>query len=106
MKYYNVTMAQEFLRRRLQANYGSQMVVPVDPDTVGLHQSATDVLEKATSEVASQAGLPARFVADRLFDYMYRLEPADVLILVVTVPERGIEMFIELPPGTWTTNMP
>lgn len=101
MRYQSLSMAQEFLRRRLQAGYGPQVVVPVDPDVVGLHDSATEALQNAAEKVAAQAGIPPQHVAARMFDNIFRLEPSDTLVLVVAVPERGVEMFVEIPAQLW-----
>lgn len=99
--YHSISMAQEFLRRRLQASYCTQVVVPVPPDSVGLHEAATEMLQQAAEKVAGEAGISPHHVVARMFDNMYRLEPSNTLVLAVAVPERGVELFIEIPSALW-----
>lgn len=98
---YHISMAQEFLRQRMQATYCPQVVVPVDPDRVELNETAQGMIRTAAAEVAQAAGVELAALAEHLFQYMYRLEPSLVLVLVVTMPGRSAEMVVEIPPRLW-----
>lgn len=96
-----LTMAQEYNRRRVQAMYGWQVAVPVPHDGIGMDGEAAGRLREAAAQVAADAGVPVALVARRLFDYAYRLEPTGTLVLLVGVPERGVELFVEMGAQHW-----
>lgn len=96
-----ISMRQEFIRMRLQVQHQEQRVACVDTDRLALHPDATSSLQKAASQVADAAGLPVSVIHDRLFQYVFRLVPSGILLLVLAVPERDIEMTVELPPELW-----
>ncbi|MDR3045304.1 MAG: hypothetical protein LBU75_13730 [Desulfovibrio sp.] len=96
-----LTMAQEYNRRRVQAMYGWQVAVPVPYDGIGMDGEAAARLREAAAQVATDAGVPVALVARRLFDYAYRLEPTGTLVLLVGVPERGVELFVEMGAQHW-----
>lgn len=101
-----LTMAQEYTRRRVQAMYGWQVAVPVPHDGIGMDGEAAGRLREAAAQVAADAGVPVALVARRLFDYAYRLEPTGTLVLVVGVPERGVELFVEMGAQHWRPVQP
>lgn len=96
-----LSMAQEYNRRRVQAMYGWQVAVPVPFDGIGMDGEAAARLREAAAQVAADAGVPVALVARRLFDYAYRLEPTGTLVLLVGVPERGVELFVEMGAQHW-----
>lgn len=101
-----LTMAQEYNRRRVQAMYGWQVAVPVPFDGIGMDGEAAARLREAAAQVAADAGVPVALVARRLFDYAYRLEPTGTLVLLVGVPERGVELFVEMGAQHWRPVQP
>jgi len=101
-----LTMAQEYNRRRVQAMYGWQVAVPVPYDGIGMDGEAAGRLREAAAQVAADAGVPVALVARRLFDYAYRLEPTGTLVLLVVVPERGVELFVEMGAQHWRPVQP
>lgn len=101
-----LTMAQEYTRRRVQAMYGWQVAVPVPYDGIGMDGDAARQLRGAAERVAAEADVPVALVARRLFDYAYRLEPTGTLVLVVGVPERGVELFVEMGAQHWRPVQP
>ncbi|HEU6437733.1 MAG TPA: hypothetical protein VE028_09795 [Nitratidesulfovibrio sp.] len=101
-----LTMAQEYNRRRVQAMYGWQVAVPVPFDGIGMDGEAAARLREAAAQVAADADVPVALVARRLFDYAYRLEPTGTLVLLVGVPERGVELFVEMGAQHWRPVQP
>lgn len=96
-----MTMAQEYNRRRVQAMSGWQVAVPVPYDGIGMDGEAARRLRETAAQVAADADVPVAVVARRLFDYAYRLEPTGALVLLVGVPERGVEVFVEMGAQHW-----
>jgi len=96
-----VSMRQEYLRMRLQAGMPDQRLVCVDPEAITLHENALSLLRQAAAQVAAEAHVTPGVIHDRLFQYVFRLEPSGSLLLVLAVPERDVEMNVELPSGLW-----
>lgn len=101
-----IPMRQEYIRKRLQVLRPEERVICMDPESLALHQEAAKVLEEASSHVASEAGVPVSIIHDRLFQYVFRLEPSGNLLLVLSVPERDVEFNVELPPALWKITTP
>ncbi len=96
-----IPMRQEYIRLRLQVQRPEQRVVIVDPDRLALHSDAAEVLQQAAQEVAAEAGVPPSVIHDRLFQYVFCLVPSGILVLVLSVPERDVEISVELPSAMW-----
>ena len=96
-----LTMRQEFIRQRVQVARFNQIAVPVHHEDITLHEEAASVLERACKMLAKDARVPHALVTERLFDFVYRLEPSGMLFFVLYVPEREMEITIELPSNYW-----
>lgn len=96
-----VSIQQEFVRQHIQIQRLGQAVIPVNPESIVLHKSAELILQGAVRQVAAETHMPEQYLAERLFDYVYRLEPLQRILLLLWFPERGVEMIVELPYGAW-----
>ncbi|MFV0348426.1 MAG: hypothetical protein ACK5JO_07540 [Halodesulfovibrio sp.] len=101
-----IPMRQEYIRKRLQVLRPEERIICMDPELLALHKDAAKVLEEASVQVASEAGVPVSIIHDRLFQYVFRLEPSGSLLLVLSVPERDVEINVELPPALWKETSP
>ncbi|GFM34441.1 hypothetical protein LN040_05090 [Desulfovibrio subterraneus] len=101
-----IPMRQEYIRKRLQVLRPEQRVICMDPELLALHEDAAKVLEGAAEQVASEAGVPVSIIHDRLFQFVFRLEPSGSLLLVLSVPERDVEINVELPHALWKQTTP
>lgn len=101
-----IPMRQEYIRLRLQVQRLDQRVICMDPELLSLHEDAAKILEDASATIAAEARVALSTIHDRLFQYVYRLEPSGNLLLVLSVPERDVEINVELPPALWKVETP
>lgn len=97
----HISMRQYYLAKKLQIERFGEIVVPVDPEQILLHQEATTVVRTAADKLASESAVTRDEIISRLFDNVFRLEPSDTLMLLIEVPRHDIEYCLELPSAMW-----
>lgn len=81
--------------------YAGQRVVHVRSSEILLRIEGKHAITRSAHQVAEETGIIPEDVINHLYSNMYYMEPSGILVLVIMLPEHGMEMVAEVPAHMW-----
>lgn len=87
---------------KIKMEYNATGAIHIDSEDIKLNKTGKDALFKSAEALAEKLGLQRNSLQEHLYNNIYYIEPSGPLVVAISLPERQIEMFAQMPESMWS----
>ncbi|MCT4536098.1 hypothetical protein [Halodesulfovibrio sp.] len=94
--------AKSVIIEKIKSEYNATGAIHIDSEDIKLNKDGKDALFKSAKTLAEKLGLHRHSLQKHLYNNIYYIEPAGPLVVAISLPEKKIEMFAQMPQSMWS----